>query len=141
MLFSATWLAGSLQPLRRSAEMIHPRKGMNKHARLTAQTSILDEARACKGHEAASALPVQETLPPESLKECGSQLLPKMSSEPCGRRTQLSRDSGVAERLHPSSSAVPRLKTHLQHQSRILFRHHVLGTFENTAANSSLHER
>ena len=64
---SATWLAGSLQPPRRSAEMIHPRKGMNKHARLTTQTSILDEARACKGHEAQGSGPAtnpQDAGPP-----------------------------------------------------------------------------
>ena len=123
-LFSATWLAGSLQPPLRSAEMIHPRKGMNKHARLTAQTSILDEARACKGHEAqgtgpatkptkwwaschaASALPVQEGLPLENLK------LPRKNP------AAGSRDSAVAQRLSHGSSPLTCGETRLQHQSR-----------------------
>ena len=84
---------------------------MNKHARLTAQTSILDEARACKGHEAQGtgpatnpALPVQEGLAPENLKL-------RRKNPAAG-----SRDSAVAQRLSHGSSPLTCGETRLEHQ-------------------------
>ena len=59
--------------------MIHPRKGMNKHAPLTAQTSILDEARACKGHDAE-----QKTRPIDCIDQQLASVIAEVYRDACG---------------------------------------------------------